>query len=270
MSQASLHYRAGFIALCLALMALTATVSAQSHSFQVNEGEMFMIPEVGAMVMSDEGILTVDFMPPTDNIPKAYRDVDIEIGDIIMMVNGKKMKSADDLEKLYEALAVGDQIKMGIKRGKGMLIASFNKADEKDLPKRKVMTMSIGGDGSGEMTTTEGGVVKTMSFGGDGQALSIIQELGLLLIAKDDQVVLANLLPNAVAVFGDEKIFEEDVLAEINGKKVTSTTEFEEIYNAIEVGNMFSLKFIHDGTEFSKTLKKPKSQSGGVMIRKKQ
>lgn len=258
------------LSLCV-LIAMTATVTAQSHSFQIKEeGKMFMIPELGAMTSSDEGKLTVDFMPPAGDLPKAYRDVDLKNGDIIMMANGKKMKSAADLEKLYDALKVGDEIKLGIKRDKGMLIASFKKADEKDLPKRKIMTMSLGGDGGGKMTTTEGGIVQTMTFGGDGQALSIVPELGLLLIGQDDKVVLANLLPNAVAVFGENEISEGDVLSEINGKKVTTTAGFEEIYNAIPVGDMFRLQFVADKSEiFNTTIKKPKAQTGGMMIRKK-
>jgi len=48
---------------------------------------------------------------------KFYSDGSIDIGDIIISVNGKKVSSIEDLDDMLESLKIGSRVKLGILRG---------------------------------------------------------------------------------------------------------------------------------------------------------
>jgi S1-C subfamily serine protease len=98
------------------------------------EGGAF-IPELGC-ALGDEGkqVKVIHAMPGT-NRPKAYAGIDVQANDLILMVNAKPLKTAAAFRTLYESLAPGDTITLGIKRGEAMHLASFVKVDPKDMPK---------------------------------------------------------------------------------------------------------------------------------------
>ena len=72
---------------------------------------------LGALVVGKGGELQVLVTMPGEHRLKVYRDVDLQEGDRIMMVNGSKATSIDDLKEALAVLKVGDEIKLGIKRG---------------------------------------------------------------------------------------------------------------------------------------------------------
>lgn len=97
------------------------------------EGGAF-IPELGC-ALGDEGkqVKVIHAMPGA-NRPKAYAGIDVLANDLILMVNAKPLKTAAAFKTLYESLAPGDTITLGIKRGEAMHLASFVKVDPKDMP----------------------------------------------------------------------------------------------------------------------------------------
>jgi S1-C subfamily serine protease len=103
------------------------------------EGGAF-IPELGC-VLGDEGKqVKVLHALPGSNRPKAYAGVDVQGNDLILMVNAKPLKAANAFKSIYESLAPGDTITLGIKRGEAMHLATFVKMDPKDMPKdRKIV-----------------------------------------------------------------------------------------------------------------------------------
>jgi hypothetical protein len=98
------------------------------------EGGAF-IPELAcALGDVDHKVKVLNAMPAA-NRPKAYASVDVQTNDLILMVNAKPLKTAEAFRTLYEVLAPGDTIALGIKRGEEMHITSFVKMDPKDMPK---------------------------------------------------------------------------------------------------------------------------------------
>jgi S1-C subfamily serine protease len=103
------------------------------------EGGAF-IPELGCMLGDEAKQVKVLHAMPGANRPKAYAGIDIQANDLILMVNAKPLKAASAFKTLYESLAPGDTITLGIKRGEAMHLASFVKMDPKDMPKdRKII-----------------------------------------------------------------------------------------------------------------------------------
>ena len=80
------------------------------------EGGAF-IPELGCVLGDEEKKVKVIHALPGANRPKAYAGIDVQANDLILMVNAKPLKTAAAFKTLYEALAPGDTITLGIKRG---------------------------------------------------------------------------------------------------------------------------------------------------------
>lgn len=112
-----------------------------------NAGDVFEIPEIGGLALQERDQLRVDNVISAENRGKAYKNIDIKNGDIILMMNGKKLETARNASDIYENLKPGDEVKLGIKRGEQMFIVSFKKADPKDLPKLKRMIIKHGEGG---------------------------------------------------------------------------------------------------------------------------
>ena len=103
------------------------------------EGGAF-IPELGCVLGDERKQVKVLHAMPGANRPKAYAGIDVQANDLILMVNAKPLKTAAAFKTLYESLAPGDTITLGIKRGEAMHLASFVKIDPKDMPKdRKIV-----------------------------------------------------------------------------------------------------------------------------------
>lgn len=103
------------------------------------EGGAF-IPELGCVLGDESKQVKVLHGMPGANRPKAYARIDVQANDLILMVNAKPLKTAAAFKTLYESLAPGDTITLGIKRGEAMHLASFVKMDPKDMPKdRKII-----------------------------------------------------------------------------------------------------------------------------------
>lgn len=98
------------------------------------EGGAF-IPELGCVLGDEAKQVKVLHAMPGANRPKAYAGIDVQANDLILMVNAKPLKAANAFKTLYESLAPGDTITLGIKRGEAMHLASFVKMDPKDMPK---------------------------------------------------------------------------------------------------------------------------------------
>ena len=91
---------------------------------------------------------------------KAYQQVDLRAEDRLLMVNGKKLTTTEQLVALLDSVAVGGNVQLGIRRDKDMKIVSYAKADPASLPKvtRKFVTTEVGPGGA---KTTEKTFVST-------------------------------------------------------------------------------------------------------------
>jgi len=219
--------------------------------------DMFMIPGLGAMILPEGEDLKVEMIPEPDMRPDELKSVDLQEGDIIMMFNGKRMKSITDLREGYEALAIGDTVKLGIKRDKGMLISSFEKPDAESLESGQMvmMTRTIDDDDESGADGAVKTVTKTM-----GQGMSnmlVVLEAGILVGGDDEGAVVqsvigGNIKPNAK---GDE-LKEGDRITSLGDAEVLSFDDFKKQYDALQSGSSAKMGFTREGQAYSTTFTK--------------
>ena len=243
-------------------------VSRSDSSMDKIVGQPITIGEVGAVIVDNGKELKVLHAMPVEMRPKAYKDIDIKDGDIVLMCNGKRLKTLKELEEAYNATAVAADFKLGVKRGEERMIVlhraafgSFPKADPKDLPKMQM-----------NMSTTEGampggGNVRRMVFGGGGQDIAPLMGLGIIVGKKDDVFKIVGVMQNA-AKGGDFKV--DDIVESLNGEKIKSTQQLSALYEKLAVGAKLEIKYQRDGKSMQASLTKPAAPQGRVMMRANQ
>ncbi len=209
------------------------------------EGEPFNLGELGAVIMQEDGKVKVMHAVEKDRRPKGYADVDLKADDIIVMANAKKIESSKALKELYEALAVGAELKLGVKRGEQMFIAVFPKADPSALPKMKMRMM----------TSTDGGNIQ------------VFPAVGVVLSEnKDKHVIIADKFPDSTAAAASANVRANDQILEMNGKRISSLNQYTQMYDAIAVGANVTWKLRRSDQTISISFVKPTPRGG--MIRR--
>jgi PDZ domain-containing secreted protein len=244
-----------------AIAANAQTFVSRSDSAALNiVGEPFNIGELGAVVVDDGKEIKFLHVAPADMRPKAYKDLDVQSGDVVLMCNGKRLKTLKELEAAYKETAIGAEFKMGVRRKEERFIVSFQKADPKDLPKM-VMKITTGGLASG------GGGVKMQrfTFGGPGQDPGDVAPLlgiGLIIGKKDNVFKIVGIMPNSVQ--GDFK--QDDIIESFNGEKIKSTQQLSEMYEKLPAGAKIELQYKRGDKMMQASLTKEEAQ-GKAMIR---
>ncbi len=219
-----------------------------THTYSFDDpGEMMMINEFGGMIMLKDSAVTVEMIMPSDNRPDAYKDLDILQGDIIIMVNGSKIKSVEALQEAYDKTSAGDMVKLAISRDGKMMMRKFIKADPESMPKPVVMTMTgIGGD--------------------DGNNLALAG-VGVMLKAEDGRLSVESLINNIMPKFDGATPRPGDVILKIQGDDYASPQAFTDAYDKIATGETVTLVIERDGKELTTSFVRPKPMETKVMKR---
>lgn len=242
------------------LASLAGAQHTKTMTFSSEDGEITLLPGINAIIRDKDGQLTVEMVPPKDGLAKEYKEVDLKVGDIIFMCNGKSVKSIDDLNKAMEAVEVGGDLGFGIKRDKDRLIATMVKADPQAGGKMMVMTQTIGG---------EAGPEDEIAISQDGQMLNdvTILDCGILIHDQDEAVKVIALLPIFKALSG-EKPEDGDILISINGTSAKTAKEFSSIFDKLKVGDSAKLVFKRGDKTIETTVAKEEKTEGNVIIQK--
>ena len=110
-------------------------------------GETFFIQELNTIVLLKENKIIVEAVLPIDTREKEYQDIDIADKDEIIMINGKRIKTVQEMIDIYNELKTEEEMKLGIKRDGNLMIVSFKKADMESMPKGKMKTIRVENDG---------------------------------------------------------------------------------------------------------------------------
>jgi PDZ domain-containing secreted protein len=259
--------RAFAVITLMAMIAVTAiTANAQTFVSRSDSavnivGEPFNLGELGAVVVDDDKEIKFLHVAPADMRPKAYKDLDVQANDVVLMCNGKRLKTLKELEAAYKETAIGAEFKMGVRRKEERFIVSFQKADPEDLPKMVMQMATTGGSASGE-----GGVkMQRFTFGGPGQDAGEVAPLlgiGLIIGKKDNVFKIVGIMPNA----GQGDFKQDDIIESFNGEKIKSTQQLSEMYEKLAVGAKIELQYKRGGKTMQASLIKKEAQ-GKVMIR---
>ena len=242
-------------ALTLALLT-TAAVAQQQSPMRIKKIERngpgvrrassdkaLTVPELSAVMSQNGEQVTVDFIMEPQMRVKGYEKTELQEGDVILMVNGRKVTSVENLEELYDTAATGSTVKFGVRRKEETLMASFVKADPKTLPK----------------------LLMVVSHGDDEEMLGIPQ-VGLMLGSKGKEVVVNDVLPNeGTGLHGDAQ--PGDVILKLNGEPVKSIKDFRSAYEKLSAGSRVELTTSRSGQNRSIDFAKPKEE-GRMMIRR--
>jgi len=236
-----------FCASILLVLLLFLSLSIHAQHMQTMEmqvdGEVLMLQEIGGLIVDSDNGVKVDMVLPADQRTEAYKKVDLKTGDLIKMVNGKKVKDVANLAEIYEGLKFGDEVKFGIKRDRQMMIVSMPKADPDDLP--------------GQM------MVMTMDAGGPALIMSMVSQ-GLILIEDENKIVVENVVAQLAEKELSEIPKKGDVLLKVLDKTVENADQLSEILGTVKVGTKVDLIFSHDSKEYSVTYTKSNEEGGPV------
>ena len=216
-----------------------------------NSGDIVFLNELGAIVMPRDKVLVIDMVSPPEQRAKEYKLVDLKKDDEVIMINGKKAAALSDLRTAYDSLAAGQEVKLGIRRGKDMMIVSFVKADASKLPNRQVMAFSTE-DGNDSVITESlhgDGVKgkKVMRFGPGGGNIAMIPEMGLILNEADAKIKVVGIQDDAPAGVKSSGVQTEDAVTMIDKSKVATVKDLLAIYDKIKPGTEFTLAIDRGG-----------------------
>jgi S1-C subfamily serine protease len=211
---------------------------------EFTQDQILGIPELAAMILEQGKDIVVDHIMEKEMRVKGYETTELKEGDKILMADGQRITSLKELRDHYEKAAPGATVKFGIKRGDEMVIASFVKADPKDLPKTRMLIA-----------------------GGDDKEMLGIPQIGLILAAKGNDVVVDRVLENAAAELKGANLKQGDVIATLNTFAVKSFADFRDRYEKIPVGDKVELIAKRAGATQTVTFAKPK-RDGKVIIRR--
>lgn len=189
----------------------------------LKKDDLFTLPEVGGMIVSQQGKLVVVAVASFADRAKEYQDVDLKQDDTVKMVEGKSVKTAGELNAAYEKTPIGAHFRMAIKRGDEMKLVSLTKGDPIKLPQMRRVAMKGGGE-------------NVMMLG---------LPIGLLVRNKGKDVVVDQVLPDASSDVKKAGIAGGDKIIGLNGSKVASMKQFAEAYDALKPGAPVNIEIAH-------------------------
>jgi len=204
------------------------------------DGDVIVLQELGVVAGPGESEDEVRLMML---FPDTEREIALEKGDLILMINGQRVRDVATLREAYEAAAVGEVVKLGIRRGDERFLTSFEKEDPEAMGEGGAVRVMVGGPGS------------------DFEDIHPLPEFGVLLAEKDGEVVVAMELPMGTPAFK-----KDDVVQSINGRTIESLQEFREAYEPLAVGEDVALVVMRDSDEVRATRAKA-DQEGMIRMR---
>ncbi len=254
-----------FMKVTLIVLLVHATGLAQkiaTRTITFDDESAMIIPGLGALVEMDGDTLKVAMIPPAEQRPEAYREVDIQANDRILMANGKRLRVIADLRTLLDSLETGAAIKLGIARDGRMMMASFARADDSAPGGPMMIKKTV--DGSGQMTQ------KVMSFGGHGgiEGTVAVLDAGLIIGPAEAGLKVVALLPHASERISGEMPAEGDLVISVNNNIETDIQAFQSTYDDIPDGDTVTVVFERDGERHTATYVKSPMTSGETIIKK--
>lgn len=203
-----------------------------------------VIFELGAIATLEEGADGVTFsrILPREFRTEANRDLDVEKGDEVLMINGERIRSIEDLRELYEGLEKGEEVKLGLKRGAERFLVRFTREDR-------------------QMAMSHGGGMRVVVAGDGGGEAELFHEARVLLQETGGAVEVAARLP------GDGELEEGDVLTEANGRSVTSLAGYRAVYEALALGDALKIVVERGGERLAFEVEKSERPAGMTVVR---
>ena len=207
--------------------------------------EPLIIEEIGLIATEDSGVVKVMAALPHKPDGSEVQKTDIKKDDIILMVNGERIKSIDRLKEIYKITSVNDQVKIGLERSGKMFLSSFRKEKFDENGNKKQMVMKMNPE--------------------EGKNITPWMATGYLLGEKDGKVKIINIMPGIPAPVKLDGIEKDDIIQSINQTAVQTVEKFMQIYDAAPVGDQVTIQFVQSGKTIERSFKKPEFKGKMIM-----
>jgi len=233
----------------LALASALPILAQQTITRRIDASNSVVLSEIASIATpaeAGEGVtLTV---LPTEMRPQENRSLDLREGDRVLMMNGQRIRSADALRELYEAVEEGGEVKLALERGDERFLVSFEKGDGSN-------TLMSGGGGGG-------GVEQRVMIAGPGSGKAeFLHEAFCLLGEEDGHLKVVNQLRPG----GD--LLPDDVIEKVNGQAVVSIEEYRSLYEKAAIGDELRFAVRRGGESVDVVIEKSEPPAG-MMIRR--
>lgn len=232
-----------YLALLMALLYVPGVDAQKTVQFQFDPKTDMLFDEIGVMLHQESNIVKVTQVMPEGMRPKENKDVVLKEGDIVAMANGRKIKEISAFRKLYDALKIGDELKLGVKRDGEAIIISVHKTDPEKRGGPRMMKMTM-----------------------DGKNSDAIPGVGFVETSGNSVVVKAVFDPESISA---KNFKPKDVLRSLNGKPITTMHDLKSMYDKIPTGGKAEFAVTRDGREVTVSIDKPDQGKMQIMQRKK-
>jgi len=250
------------VLLAVALVTAAPAQQIETQTMTFNRDSVVIIPGLGAIIESAGDTLRATFVPPIEMRPDEFKEVDLREKDLILMADGKRLRTTADLRTLLDAAAVGDTIKLGLKRGDDIMISSLVKGDA-DPGSGPVVMMRVEAE-------DQGAARKTVTMGGaDGTAETVaVLEGGLIVGPGSDGLQIIALLPDAEERLAGEMPQAGDRLVSINGESRSGPEALQLWYDGLPGGDSITVVFEREGIRHTARYVKAPPGSGRTVIKR--
>lgn len=237
--------RSSSLIAALAAIFLTLPAAGQ-QTMRLDADNRLMLREIGVVAALQDGELRVISRLPGDHRSHrcvASADASLRGGDALLMMNGERLSDLEAARATYDAVAVGDEVKLAVRRDERRFLVSFLKRDPAELEQGRVVLhrMTIGGGENGDIRPILG--------------LSIVAR------ADDGRLSVATKLPIAETALADG-----DLIRRIAGEEVTSLDQLEALVEAAAVGATLEVVVERGGARTVLEIEKQETR-GKVMVR---
>lgn len=200
-----------------------------------------MLREFNAMLVeNDEGIQVELILGGHTQSADPMSD-ELQQGDLILMMNGKRVSAITQMRADYESINEDDEIKIGVRRGNERFILTAIKGDVPETGPGQ-MVLSIEGAGANPPV--------------------LVPELGLLLTNEDDTIIVQALLDPILPDVLKEANLEGFTVITINGKTFDDANAVQNYLTELAVGDTIDLVVENNGDQKVFTFNKTEPRGG--------
>ncbi len=190
----------------------------------------------------------------------------LEAGDIIIMMNGKRVKDLATFREMYDAIPVDEEINIGVRRGEERFILRKKKGD---VPEGGAVTGTFTRTGNAQNTPSNSSIIMSSnnSFTSSSENVTVIAELGLILGDSDRKVRVMSLIDFVLPDEYKELSLQGSEIKSINGTTPKDSKHAKEMIDEIETTDDLSIVFVKEATgdEIDIMIQKPESKGNMVI-----
>ena len=204
----------------------------QMQQMEFDASTSLMLQEFQAMLVFENDEISVRMRMGSGEAEEGADQ--LERGDVILMMNGKRATDIETLRSIYESVEADQEIKIGVRRGTERFILDAIKGDVPEGGPRMMMTFDTD----------------------DGPPPAIAPEIGAILADRDGAVILDRIIPPMQPEELKALEIEGYSIKALNGETPENADQVLKTLQALEVGADISIIFEKDGDEKSVVFKK--------------